>query len=170
VSREADFDVKSLDAISSVDLEGVDVVAVDEGQFFPDLASFCSAQASSGRIVVVAALDGTYDRKPWPSVSELIPLSESVIKLTAICHSCGAEAPFSRRIVASLATTLIGDKDKYEAACRRCYESPRGLAPVSAPAAPTDTPTTAETVIVAREVEHKARSAKEGAVAAVAET
>lgn len=40
-----------------------DVVGIDEGQFFPDLMPFCEAAANAGKIVIVAALDGTFQRK-----------------------------------------------------------------------------------------------------------
>jgi thymidine kinase len=42
-----------------------DVVGIDEGQFFPDLLPFAEAVANAGKIVVVAALDGTFQRKVW---------------------------------------------------------------------------------------------------------
>jgi hypothetical protein len=40
-----------------------DVVGIDEGQFFPDLESFCETAANAGKVIVVAALDGTFQRK-----------------------------------------------------------------------------------------------------------
>ena len=40
-----------------------DVVGIDEGQFFPDLHEFCETAANAGKVVVVAALDGTFQRK-----------------------------------------------------------------------------------------------------------
>jgi thymidine kinase len=40
-----------------------DVVGIDEGQFFPDLEVFCETVANAGKVVVVAALDGTFQRK-----------------------------------------------------------------------------------------------------------
>ena len=43
-----------------------DVVGIDEGQFFPDLHSFCETVANAGKVVVVAALDGTFQRKVGP--------------------------------------------------------------------------------------------------------
>lgn len=43
--------------------QGYDVIGVDEGQFFPDLISFCETAANAGKIVIVAALDGTFQRK-----------------------------------------------------------------------------------------------------------
>eukprot|EP00117_Sycon_ciliatum_P049362 scpid24589/ scgid35004/ Thymidine kinase len=93
--------------------------------FFPDLAEFCEDLATQhSRTVVVAALDGTFQRKMFPQVTELIPLSESIIKLEAVCANCGQDAPFSRRLSDETELEVIGGSEKYMAACRRCYRLP----------------------------------------------
>ena len=58
-----------------------DIIAVDEGQFFGDLAVACNKWADEGKIVMVAALDTTFERKPWDAVSALCP--DYITKLTA---------------------------------------------------------------------------------------
>lgn len=39
------------------------VIGIDEGQFFPDTVEFCEEMANLGKTVIVAALDGTFQRK-----------------------------------------------------------------------------------------------------------
>ena len=39
------------------------VIGIDEGQFFSDIVPFCEDMANLGKTVVVAALDGTFQRK-----------------------------------------------------------------------------------------------------------
>ena len=51
-----------------------------------------------GKIVVVAALDGTFERKAFGKIVSLIPLAERVTKLCAVCVYCTSEAAFTRRI------------------------------------------------------------------------
>ncbi|XP_060058826.1 thymidine kinase, cytosolic isoform X2 [Erinaceus europaeus] len=41
----------------------VAVIGIDEGQFFPDIVEFSEAMANTGKTVIVAALDGTFQRK-----------------------------------------------------------------------------------------------------------
>jgi thymidine kinase len=65
-------------------LSTVDVVAIDEGQFFADLTDYCELWANQGKICIVSALDGTFERKPFPSVIGLISLAEEVMKLSGI--------------------------------------------------------------------------------------
>jgi thymidine kinase len=103
-----------------------DVIGVDEGQFMPDLLAFCEEMANAGKVVIVAALDGTYERKPFKEsqVLELIPRAESVTKLTAICFQCRAEAAFTRRIAGAGEEIAIGGHELYVASCRACFDKP----------------------------------------------
>lgn len=97
------------------------MIGIDEGQFFPDLIDFCESFANSGKIVVVAALDGTYQRKAFGEIMNLVPLAENVIKLNAICMRCFKNASFTKRISDEKAVEIIGGTDKYMSVCRQCY-------------------------------------------------
>merc|ERR1711937_22199 len=101
-----------------------DVIGIDEGQFFPDIVEFSENQANRGKVIIIAALDGTFQRQPFPKIMELIPLSESVVKLNAVCMSCRCEAAFSRRLGNETEVEVIGAEDKYMSVCRRCYNLP----------------------------------------------
>ncbi len=105
------------------------VIAVDEGQFFTDLAPTCNKWADEGRVVVVAALDTTYERKPFDTMVGLCP--DFITKLTAVCMCCGDEAPFTHRTSDETELEVVGGNDKYEALCRVCYN--RTDAPKSGP-------------------------------------
>lgn len=102
-----------------------DVIGIDEGQFFPDIVEFCETVANAGKIVIVAALDGTFQRRPFGHVLELIPLAEDVVKLKAVCMSCQGDAAFSKRLGSEMEVELIGGADKYVAVCRSCYHAHR---------------------------------------------
>ncbi|KAL3668480.1 hypothetical protein V7S43_006563 [Phytophthora oleae] len=102
-------------------LDDCDVIGIDEGQFYPDLVEFCQEAANMGKVVVVAALDATFERKAFDSVVELIPTAEKVVKLNAICSSCGQDAAFTRRLVADTTLELIGGSEMYEPRCRQCF-------------------------------------------------
>ena len=78
-----------------------DVVAIDEGQFYPNIVEFCEELANEGIIVMVAALDGTFQRKPFGNIINLLPVAEKVTKLTAVCVYCANEASFTQRVIES---------------------------------------------------------------------
>ena len=120
----------SLEAMNTIvlgDLEDksnyYDVVGIDEGQFFPDTVPWAEEMANRGKIVVVAALDGTFQRKPFGNILSLIPLAENVTKLNAVCMKCFGDAAFSKRIKPEDGEMLevIGGTEKYMAVCRICY-------------------------------------------------
>ena len=104
---------------------GVELVAVDEAQFFDaGLVEVVDELARGGAVVVVAGLDVTFDGRPFELITSLMALAERVDKLTAICTICGEDAIFHARIdgAHSAATDVVaehvGGGDKYEARCR----------------------------------------------------
>ena len=103
--------------------EDYDVIGIDEGQFFADVVRWSEMMANRGKFVVVAALDGTFQRKPFGDILSLIPLSENVTKLNSVCMNCFGDAAFSKRITAEDdgKVELIGGADKYMAVCRACF-------------------------------------------------
>jgi thymidine kinase len=102
-----------------------DVLGIDEGQFFVDIVPFAENMANRGKIVVIAALDGTFQRKPFGTILDLIPLAEKVTKLSAICMLCSKDASFSKRIGEEKQLQVIGGADKYLALCRSCFFLPK---------------------------------------------
>jgi thymidine kinase len=77
--------------------------------------------ADHGKVVIVAGLDGTFQKKPFGRLLELIPIAERVVKLSAICVYCGKDAAFTQRIVDNSEVELIGGEDVYRPTCRKCY-------------------------------------------------
>ena len=74
--------------------------------------------ANCGKMVMVAALDGTFQRKPFANILELVPLAEYVVKLHAVCMNCFGEGSYSKRICQEKEVEVIGGADKYMAVCR----------------------------------------------------
>ena len=69
-----------------------DVIAIDEAQFFPDLKMFCSIAADQDtKRVVLAGLDGDFMRRKFGQVLDVVPMADSVTKLTSICRFCEEE-------------------------------------------------------------------------------
>lgn len=102
-------------------IQDKDVIGIDEGQFFADIVEFSEMIANNGKIVIIAGLDGTFERKPFGSLLQLVPLSESVIKLNSVCMECKKDAAFTYRISNESETIIIGGIDRYLPLCRECY-------------------------------------------------
>ncbi|CDP14792.1 unnamed protein product [Coffea canephora] len=102
----------------------LEVIGIDEAQFFEDLHDFCREAADhDGKTVIVAGLDGDYLRRSFGSVLEVIPLADSVTKLTARCELCGKRAFFTLRKTEETETELIAGAEVYMPVCRKHYVS-----------------------------------------------
>jgi len=69
----------------------------------------------------MSALNGTFEKKGWNNILELIPLCEKVKKLSAICIIFSSNANFSFRKSAGLSNEMIGGAEMYMPLCRECY-------------------------------------------------
>ena len=113
----------SADIRARLDL-GVEVIGIDEAQFFDDgLVDLAMGLADAGMRVIVAGLDQDFARRPFGPMPRLLALAEMVDKMHAVCVRCGAPAHYSQRISGGSSQIQVGDTDSYEARCRRCYES-----------------------------------------------
>lgn len=100
----------------------VDVVGIDEAQFFDDqLPDVCDQLAVKGIRVIVAGLDMDYTGKPFGQMPNLLARADFITKLHAICVQCGHIANYSYRKVAEGSQVLLGEKDLYIPLCRKCY-------------------------------------------------
>ncbi len=101
----------------------IDVVGIDEAQFFDDgLVDVCNELANRGIRVIIAGLDMDYKGKPFGPMPALCAIADDVTKVHAICVKCGALAYVSHRLVANEKRVLLGETDEYEPLCRECYK------------------------------------------------
>ena len=101
----------------------IDVVGIDEAQFFDDgLVEVCNQLANNGVRVIVAGLDMDYKGIPSGPIPALCAIADEVTKVHAICVKCGALAYVSHRLIHNDKRVLLGEKDEYEPLCRECYQ------------------------------------------------
>lgn len=102
--------------------KSVDVVAIDEAQFFDmEIIYVCETLAAKGVRVIVAGLDMDYLGKPFGPMPALMAVAEYVTKVHAICVCCGDIATHSFRKSDDHSLIKLGEKDTYEARCRDCF-------------------------------------------------
>ena len=126
------------------------MIGIDEAQFFGDVYEFCCKAADdNGKTVIVAGLDGDYlryltlfksfdffllncklnvflswqkkCRRRFGALLDIVPIADSVTKLTARCEVCGQKAFFTLRKTCDTKTELIGGADVYMPVCRKHY-------------------------------------------------
>ncbi|KAK6932841.1 Thymidine kinase [Dillenia turbinata] len=102
----------------------LEVIGIDEAQFFRDLYDFCRKAADhDGKTLIVAGLDGDYLRRSFGHVLDIIPLADTVTKLTARCEVCNKQALFTLRKTDEIQKELIGGAEVYMPVCRQHYVS-----------------------------------------------
>lgn len=102
----------------------VDVIAIDEAQFFPDLKEyvlkFCEQY---GKDVFVAGLTADYKRDTFGSMLNLINYADDIVHLKALCTECqdGTPGVFTKKICTSVDLIDVGSTEKYVSLCRGCF-------------------------------------------------
>lgn len=109
-----------------------DVIGIDEAQFFSDLIPFTLffTEQEMHRKVIICGLNGDFERKPFGDILQLIPLCDTITKLSSFCQTCSdakkiiVPALFSKRLdVDKKETIIIGNEQHYIPVCRKCYRS-----------------------------------------------
>lgn len=104
---------------------GVQIVGIDEVQFFDDgIVEVCMQLADAGIRVIAAGLDQDYMRRPFGPMPALLAVAEEVSKMHAVCVRCRGSAHYSQRLSGGDAQVEVGDAS-YEARCRACFEAYR---------------------------------------------
>jgi thymidine kinase len=112
----------SQELLSRVEI-GVQVVGIDEVQFFDEgVVEVCMQLADAGLRVVAAGLDQDYMRRPFGPMPSLLAVAEEVSKMHAVCVRCRGAAHYSQRVSGGNAQVEVGDST-YEARCRSCFEA-----------------------------------------------
>jgi len=125
--------VANVQALKSKIDKDVQVVLIEEAQFFDDsLADLSVELADKGIEVILAGLDQDFRRQPFGPMPRLLAVADEVVKLRAICMKCGAPASHTYRVIDGKPAhtndpiILIGATESYEARCRNCYRLLKG--------------------------------------------
>ncbi len=96
-------------------VKNYEVICIDEIQFYKDAHIFCDLLCNQGKILITSGLSGTFNRTPFPIISKLIPLAESVVVLNAICVATGQDASFTKLTIENTTggTEIIGGAEMY---------------------------------------------------------
>jgi thymidine kinase len=100
----------------------VDVVGIDEAQFFDDeIVAVCNDLANRGVRVIVAGLDMDFKGNPFGPMPALMATAEYVTKVHAVCTRTGNLAHYSHRTAAGDELVLLGETQEYEPLSRSAY-------------------------------------------------
>lgn len=99
-----------------------DIICIDEIQFYKDAYIFCEKWSSfDNKVVHACGLNGTFARKPFKNISDLIPLTNSIKFEQAVCKETGKDGLYSHRLSNQKEEVIIGGSELYIAADRETY-------------------------------------------------
>lgn len=116
-------------------------IGIDEGQFFPDLATYVRKWLFQGKDLVVAGLNGDFGMRPLGKIHEVLCMATHVTKLYAVCLKCNkdkgrpfahSKADFSllkREHQENVKSdhVIIGGAEKFVPVCLECYREEMSL-------------------------------------------
>lgn len=121
------MDALKTNTLMSIDgnlLQNNVIIAIDEAQFFSDLHDFVVKYENIlNTTLLVSGLDGDFKKCKFGSILDIIPYSNSVTKLNAMCMMCkdGTLAPFTKRKIICEDKILVGASESYMSVCRKCF-------------------------------------------------
>ena len=119
---------KQIDSLLKHTLSHYDVIGIDEAQFYDqDILDFVSYVVDDlKKYVIIAGLNGSFERKPFGHILQLIPLADSIINLHSYCKLCIdnhviSPGLFTHRLSNDTSLISVGDAHDYIPLCRKCY-------------------------------------------------
>jgi thymidine kinase len=123
--------VVSTERLCDVNVNGYEVIGVDEAFLFDDLFDTVLKWLRMDKHIIVAGLDGDFKMEEFGQIHRLLPKADKFVKLSAICTLCLegltervtpsniTPAPFTKRLGDNKEVEDIGGADKYVAVCRK---------------------------------------------------
>lgn len=115
--------VKTSNEIIEAVEDSTRVIGIDEAQFFDEgIAEVCNKLANRGIRIIASGLDQDYLGNSFGHMPQLLAIAESILKLKAVCMSCGGHATKTQRLTVEGGQVVVGSGEIYEARCRACFD------------------------------------------------
>jgi len=104
-------------------IKNINLIGIDEAQFFShDIIEDLNKLASKVDRIIIAGLEKDYLGNPFGSMNNIIQMSSSITRLTAMCNKCNKKnATHShRKDMTNVKQLGIGNANVYEALCTKC--------------------------------------------------
>ena len=111
--------LEEIDIILSA-ITSIDVIGIDEGQFYPDSVKYVKKWARD-YVIRISALDTDWRVEPFGEIPRLMAVCDMYEKLLAVCMVCGEDAPFTAKIKPDDRVEEVGGAETYFASCRKCH-------------------------------------------------
>lgn len=115
-------EVGCLEDIKKMCWKDIDVVGIDEGQFFgEELMDMCRFLKYEGKKVIVSGLDMWSSGEPVVCMANVAAISNKVEKFNAVCVNTGKDAYISYSLGDKDEDVKVGGNESYIALCEEEY-------------------------------------------------
>lgn len=115
----------STNDITRVNVDDMDCLFIDEGQFVANIARFVEQYLTRhpmGKTIWISGLSEDAFGHAWSSISDLLKLNPGIVTLHGVCSKCGSPSSHSAKYsYSNSAQVEIGGADKYWPACDACF-------------------------------------------------
>jgi thymidine kinase len=98
-----------------------DVVALDEAFMVKGAAKLLVWLFRKGVTVMVSSLNLSANCTPFDEVRYILPWATEVVKCTAVCVVCGADAHYTYKKSSQTDVVAVGGSEMYEPRCGLCH-------------------------------------------------
>lgn len=126
IGEPADVIENINELLSLDDLEDIDMLGIDEAQFFPGLFEVVITllKRHQNISIHIAGLNADSNNNAFGEIWQLAPKASHVAFLTGVCAGCGYEgASRSACMVKKTQAVLIGGDTEYMCACQQCHRT-----------------------------------------------
>lgn len=105
-------------------VQNYDAIFVDEYFMIKDCNLLCKELPEDGHKcdIYFGGLLATAENTVWPETVSILPYCDDIVKLNAVCVSCGSDHGSYSLFKGKKDTSLVIGDDTYMAVCRKCYK------------------------------------------------
>ena len=96
---------------------------IEEGQFFSNLHLIVRQLLSDKKTIFISALNGDSNQELFGEIYRLIPISDNIEFLQALCTICndGTNGIYSKRLTTNTSQIFVAGMGEYQAVCRKHF-------------------------------------------------
>lgn len=94
-----------------------DIIAVDEAFMIDGIADALIKCFRQGKTILVSSIELSSSCNVFTEIEKILPWATEIQKCTAVCVSCGEDAPYTYRKIENINEIVVGGSEIYEPRC-----------------------------------------------------
>jgi thymidine kinase len=119
------FEINKLNDIFDLEsYQNTNLIFIEEAQFFSNIYEIIKKMTDTDKkIVYLSALNGDSNRELFGDIYKLIPLTDNIEFLQALCTICndGTNGVYSKRLTTNTSQIFVAGMGEYQAVCRKHF-------------------------------------------------